>query len=264
MLRRFGIVRGSAIMRRLAVVAGLAAALLAWPAIAQDLPKTLICHSAKAPPYTVVRGRGITGIDVDQLVEVGRRVNIQFDFAEMPIADLEQEILKGPQSAVACAFSFTKTPEREPHVDYTHVALHQQSLNFFMKGDVAAGYKNLASLKGKTVGTARGLTLPPVLAKQVAAGTIKREEFDDEERAFQKLLNAQIDAVLTDAETGSLVLRNARLGGVSIIEPAVAKGPTYLIFPKGKVPEVIVPTIDDALRKMASDGAIKTILLRYR
>lgn len=230
----------------------------------QNLPKTILCHTAKAAPYSVVRQRSITGIDTDQIVEVGRRTGIQFDFAEMQIGDLEQELLKGAQSSVVCAFAFTKTQAREPGLEFTHVALHQTSLNFFVKTDVAANYKNSSSLRGKTFGAVRGTVLPSGLAKQVAAGQIKREDFEDEEKAFQKLLTNQIDAVLTDAEVGSLLLRERRMTGVTIVEPAMLKGPAYLVFPKGKVPDVIIPMVDDALRKMASDGTIKAIQLRYR
>lgn len=222
----------------------------------------LTCYCDVFPPYVIDRAGELAGIDVDTVAEAGRRAGIAISFRRLPWERLKQEMARGRDSEVTCAFAFTRTPEREPLMRFGTVPLHMTSYALFVP-EQDRGTRSLPDLIGKAIGVRRGFRLPAALESGVREKLFRIEEVDTDEVNFRKLQAGRIAAVLTNPEVGQYVLRTLDLRGVRALDDTLMSTPTYLVFVKDKPTAGVLGKLDQALRTMQNDGSWRTIRAKY-
>jgi polar amino acid transport system substrate-binding protein len=123
-------------------------------------------------------------------------------------------------------------------------------------------FKDLSSLKGKTVGVIRGWSYGDDFDAAVKNGTIATEGVAADSMNFAKLAVGHLDAVLAIKEAGNALLAGNQDYGAKIEVEALplTSNPSYLAFAKsaGKAP--LLGQFDKTLAAMRADGSFDKIV----
>ena len=122
-------------------------------AIAQKLPRTLVCYDDIFEPFFMMAGDDFTGINVDLVAEAARRSGIAVTFQKMPFRRLEFELSRGRDSRVDCGFAFSKTAPREKNMLFGQVPIQPTDYTLFVR-DESPGITSINDLDGKVIGRA--------------------------------------------------------------------------------------------------------------
>ncbi|MDK2125606.1 substrate-binding periplasmic protein [Parachitinimonas caeni] len=231
--------------------------------LAAGKPKEITCYSDTFAPYVLSADGKITGIDVDTIDEVGKRIGVKINFKLLPWVRLEEDIKKGAGSEVECAYAYGRTPEREAYMDFTTVPLHVTAYTLFARKDANIAYKSLADMKGKSVGLRRGFKAPPEFEEAVKSGQIKVEEIDKDEQNLQKLSSGRIDAILTNQDVGRYTAGQLKISNIMPLSPPVKSTPTFLIFNKAKGHAGLAAEFDKALKAIQADKTYEKLYDKY-
>ena len=226
-------------------------------------PREITCYSDVFEPYVVQRGTAVRGIDVDAIAEAGRRVGLTVHFKLLPWTRLENEIRRGKDSPIDCAFAYTHMDVRQAYMDFSTVPLKHSVVQFFAREGRFPNYKGIADLKGAVLGVRRGFKLPPALQAMVERGELRVEEVDREDSNFQKLEKARIDVALSNQDVGIAVTRQPEMHDIVALTPPLLTVPTYVVFNKAKNLRALIPLIDKGLRDIQQDGSHRKIRGNY-
>lgn len=238
-------------------------ALLAFPTtiLALEPPSRLDCASTVFEPFVVRSGNKISGIDVEVIKEVGRRLNIVVEFHLMPWKRLEQNIKEGTETCVAAYF---RTPDRETYMDFTHIPLHLTAYTLFVNSDKnPQQYRGFEHLKETVIGVNRGFKTTPEFEEAREKGWIKRYDLNNALQGLKMLSQQRLDAILTNYHVGLFLIKANKIHGVVPLKPAVASTPAYFVFSRKKNLSYLVPAFDEMLMQVMIDGTYQKIFDRY-
>ncbi|MEB3314230.1 MAG: transporter substrate-binding domain-containing protein, partial [Cyanobacteriota bacterium] len=147
------------------------------------------------PPFVYFNSEGqLVGFDVELMQEIGRRLNLQVDFAYIPFdglfATLEAE------TADAAINSITITAQRDEAVDFSR-PYFKSGLAIAVRSDDSR-INALQDLQGKKIAVKLGTTGAD-LAGQVP--NTQLVTFDSAEKALLDLEKGNVDAVIKDEPT---------------------------------------------------------------
>lgn len=235
--------------------------LVSMLAAAGEPPGRLICYNDVLEPYFMRDGDRYIGLNADIMAEAAKRAGVDLEFREMPWKRLEEEIKRGKESTVDCAFAFSRTPARESYMDYTSTVMQRTEYVLFVRND--SRYRTLDDLAGKTIGIHRGFRLPDAVRDGTASGRFTLEENANDRANFLKLGAGRIDAVLINHDVGEYLLGQMGMQGVHALAPPLAYLENYLVFTKGKGLAFYIPLFDKSLAAMQQDGTYARLRKRY-
>ena len=175
---------------------------------AQIATATCVVHRAQSPPLTLAtvdnfppfsymdKGR-LTGIDVELIHEMARRLDISVRIQAYPWARVMSSVKRGEVDGAFAAFD---TQERQRFCLYVGM-LHAEEFYLFARKDNEFPYAQISDLYGKRVGIDRGVFVSDAFEQAVAAGRIAREEVNDMGMINIRKLNAgRIDTAFVTSE----------------------------------------------------------------
>lgn len=193
----------------------------------------LECVASVYPPHTFAKAGVISGIGADMLVEAGRQVGLDVTIKILPFARIENELKRGVASTVACAYAFSKTPEREAYMLFGNVPQSISKYVLFAKVAKGTGtYTGVASLKNSRIGVRFAFRVPGSIQQAADRGELTLDSVNDDEFNFRKLGLGRVDYVLTNDDVGETMLRRLSLDDVQELRPAVTELPVYVVFNK--------------------------------
>jgi polar amino acid transport system substrate-binding protein len=195
-------------------------------------PTRLECVADVYPPYTLESGGVVSGIGADLLVEAGRRAGVDIVVKLLPFARIENELKRGAASHVACAYAFSKTPEREAYMLFGTVPQSVTRYVLYAKSNKGGAYTGVNALQGARIGVRLAFRLPDAIKQMGEVGSLTLDAVNDDELNFRKLALGRLDFVLTNQDVGESMIRRLQLTDVHALRPAVAEFPTYVVFNK--------------------------------
>lgn len=192
------------------------------------------CVADVYPPFTLQSGGVVSGLAVDTLVEAGKRAGLDITVKVLPFARIDNELKRGAASGVACAYAFSRTPERENYMLFGSVPVSVTSYVLYAKAARSnVAYTGMDALQGARIGVRLAFRVPEAIKQAAERGDITLETVNDDEFNFRKLKLGRVDYVLTNQDVGETMLRRLQLADVKALRPAVEEFPTFVVFNKG-------------------------------
>lgn len=194
----------------------------------------LECVGDVYPPFTQEIDGVVSGLGADLLVEAGRRAGLDIVIKILPFARIENELKRGAASTVACAYAFSRTPEREAYMLFGNVPQGITRYVLYAKASKAgSAYAGVEALRGARIGVRLAFRVPESIKQAVARGDVKLESVYDDELNFRKLSLGRLDYVLANQDVGDAMQRRLQLSDIKALKPAVTEFPTFVVFNKG-------------------------------
>ncbi len=208
-----------------------------------------------SPPFGFVNsGTGeLAGYDVDFVKAVAARLGVKAVFIPVTASNRIPELLDGSIDIIAA--TMTRTPGRSVLVDFSDAYFVASQKVLAEKGAVT----NLADLRGKKIGTARGSAWEFNLRAKVPGAAIL--PFDNSARAVEALRKGEIDAVSTDARILAALLPRLPPGRFEIVRTAVDEEPYVMAVRKGD--KELLGALNETIREMAGSGEARKINDRW-
>ena len=223
----------------------------------------LTCYSTEFAPYVISQGNRITGVDVEVISEAARRAGLHMQIKLLPWVRLENELKRGKESEVACAFAYTHNDSRTAYMDFMQVPLKYTRYVLFAKKGRFPSFTGIADLKGMDIGLRRGFVVPGGFEEMRKRKEVFVQEVDDDLSNFRKLAIGRIAAIITNADAGQSAIAQLPPSEIVMLEPAIVETPTYLVLNKGKQLSHWLAPLDAALQSMQQDGSIKKVREKY-
>jgi len=211
-------------------------------------------------PYVIEKNGIVSGVDVDVVKEIGRRLHIDIEIGIKPWVRLEKDIESGQEQ---CAFAYFRTSARQAYMDFTNVPLHITSYTLFTQDDRVENYRQLTDINGFVVGINRGFKTTSEFETAVRRGDVKEFRVEQEEQSFQMLNAQRVDAVLTNYFVGAYQIKQLGYTNVVPLFPPLDSTPAFLTFSKRAGLEDLVTLFDSALYEILIDGTYQRIFDRY-
>ena len=207
----------------------LTALVLPSPVAAQ----TLRISNGDWPPFMgkELPGYGlVTRIVTDAFKAEG--IDIEYQF--LPWARAYYVVKTGQLDA---SVGWFKNDEREREVLFSEPVFVEKQVLFHLKSR-PLDWKNLADLKGKSLGATLGYTYGEAFSQAEQGKLIQVQRTSSDELNLRKLLAGRIDAALISQAVGDALLKNQfsaeEAAQVTSHPRAINSGPLYVIFPKQK------------------------------
>lgn len=147
------------------------------------------------PPYSYQTPDGdVTGIDIDIIAELGRRLDVNFEIELAPFKRMLLLVEKGQRFG---AFSLFKTAKREHYGLYTH-PVHYSTYKLFTKAEKPLRFDRLQDLYNKRIGVQAGFAISDGFDQATEAGQIQRIDIFSYEDSFNRLVKGGIDAFVVN------------------------------------------------------------------
>lgn len=190
--------------------------------------------------------KSYSGFDMDLAREIGKRLNMEVEFHNIPFDGLIPALGTGEINMAATGMVIT--PEREQRVSF--IPYYQSGLGILVQKD-ATDIHNLQDLKGKRVAVQLGTT--GSVAAHSVEGTIIRE-FDHNSEALLELKQGGADAVITAIPVAKYYLKTTTDSNAKLVEEPISKQTLGLAFSKNDT--ALLDKVKKAMDEMKADGTI--------
>jgi polar amino acid transport system substrate-binding protein len=244
-------------MKKVIVTLSLTAALLALPAA--TMAENLVFTGSEWPPYAMLEKGQITGIQVEIIRSLGKRLGFDVEIQILPWKRALMYVKEGKADAVFAPF---RTEEREEYMYFTSEPLLIQKLAIVAKKGSGIKADKIDDLKGKVVGVVRGYDNTPEFDNYEG---FERKDFSkDDRQLIKKFVNDRIPLIASSDEGVTKYL--CKQAGVEIEDVYVLKAtPGYIGFSRtlGEKGITLAEKFSQALRKLKEEGAVQKIESKY-
>ena len=195
-----------------------------------------------------------TGYDMDILRAIGDEAGLELSVKDLPFEGILGSLAAGDCDVVGSAL--TITDERKQQIDFS-APYFDADQSLLVKADKAGELKDLASLKGKTIGV-QSSTTGETYAKEHATGaTIKA--FEDSDGLFTAIESGDIAAILQDLPVNAY--RATKDDSVKVVETYKTGEQYGFAVEKGNAE--MLKFVDDGLKALKDGGTFDTIYKKY-
>lgn len=234
--------------------------LLAASVTAAKTETPLTCFSTVYQPYVLKNEGEVSGIDVDVVQEVGRRIGLPIDIKLAPWSRIEMALAAGD---IDCVFSYFRTPEREGYAYFTGVPMHSTQYTLFIRKEDQGRVRELADLYGERIGINRGFVTPREFTDAREQKKIRVFEVAEDSQSLQMLAMGRLAAVLTNADVGHYLISRMGLTDIVPLTPPLSTTPAYLVLRRAPEFEPLLERFNWALFEILRDGTYAEIHKRY-
>ena len=223
---------------------------------------SVVCNGKNIPACFRDESGNITGVDVEIIRELSKRLNLNLDITLVPWKRVLFNVMHGLNQAGMPLFL---TQERQEYALYTDVPVHHSLMTVFTSLDNDFEFKQLSGLYGRIVGIRRGFSISPEFDKAVQDGLIEINEVNNVDQLIQLVKFNRVDVIIDKRATVGyyLNLSETRLKNIGKIGEARA---AYLVISKkaeGKDPNALLMRVNATLKEMAEDGTINKITRQF-
>lgn len=233
-------------------------------AIALSGPPAVAGHSVSLacdiwPPYQVEAGDGVTGMSVEIVESVYRRLGIaHVEIRTFPWKRAMDAIRFAEADAL---FSANHTPEREVYLRYPEEPIFESAWVVWTRA--GSSILSLDDLKGKTVGVVLGYSYTQEFLDFIKANcTVEAVHNDDIN--FRKLGQGRLDATVAEHGNG---LTLARALGETAIRPVprieIKRDGLYIVFNRRHTTPEFVKRFSDELKAFKRTAEHRAIREKY-
>jgi polar amino acid transport system substrate-binding protein len=213
-----------------------------------------VCSDIPYPPFEYEESGKVVGIDADVMRAIGGRLGLTVEFVNQGFDAIFAALAAGKCDVIASSVSIND--ERKKSMDFSDPYFDIVQSLLVRKAD-ATKYKDLASLKGKTIGVQSGTTGQTYAKANASGSTLK--EFTKEDEMISALKAGTVDALLQDLPVNQFY---AKAGDLAVVKQFTDQKESYgIVIPKGKTD--LKKAIDDSLKQIRSDDTYPSILRIY-
>jgi polar amino acid transport system substrate-binding protein len=239
----------------------IAAASSAQAASVMDKSVVIVGTEGTYPPFEFYGDDNtLTGFDVELLALIGPKIGREIKFEDMAFDGLIPSLLTGKIDMIAAALNATE--ERRKQVAFTDV-YQIADASIIVKSDNDT-IKDLAGLKGKTIGVQLGTTEDLYLTDANLGAEIKRYQKTGD--AVEEILLGRIDGALFDSPVAGGYLDNERFKDkIKIAFKEMINGPEegFSLAIRKEDPQFL-DALNNALRELEKSGELKALREKYR
>lgn len=222
--------------------------------------KLVVCSDIPYAPfeyYTNGADGDVTGIDVDILNGIAKEIGVTTAYVKTPFDGIFAALAAGSCDMIASSVSITV--ERKQANDFSNGYFKIQQTILVRSADAAL--KDLAALKGKTVGAQSGTTGSTFATAGAAANGYTVKDFTGADDLVTALKAGQVDAVIQDSPINGYAATQS--GGALVVSKVFeGAGEEYgFVVPKDN--PGLTAALNTGLDKLKADGTYKTILAKY-
>lgn len=226
--------------------------------------RTITCAFALRPPMVArdVNSKKMSGIGVDLMEEIGRRLSLKIDWAEEVGFGTIVESIKTHRADMGCGIYWSNAA-RAPHISFTQ-PIYFETLYAYKRKDDARTIKSLSELNDPkySFSSIDGGT-PIILQKQLFPLSKQKTlpELADLADTFEDLVSKKVDFVI-QPEITVVNFEKVRPGLITkLFDKPVAYYPATMMLPLGDAK--LKSMIDTTLLEIQYDGTLENILRRY-
>jgi polar amino acid transport system substrate-binding protein len=228
---------------------------------AADKEVVVVGTEGTYPPFEFYGSDNVlTGFDVELLALIGPKIGREVKFEDMAFDGLIPALLTGKIDIIAAALNATE--ERRKQVAFTDV-YQIADASVVVKADDPT-IKDIAGLKGKTIGVQLGTTEDLYLTNANLGVEIKRYQKTND--AIEEILLGRIDGALFDSPVANGYLDNERFKDkIKVAFKEMINGPEEgfsLAIRKDDLQ--LLDALNNALRELEKSGQLKALREKYR
>lgn len=225
-----------------------------------------ICTYLGFEPFVIQKGKSITGIDVEVIVQALTNVKQSANIKAMSWQRMTNALKEGTCDV---GFSLFDTEERRDYADYIFsVPIHYSTLNVFVKKNRKVSFDQVTDFFGLKIAHHENFSLTLGLEMAIKDGHIKRLKFDKISKGLKMLESGQIDAIVDNDLRFKYYLKkhkkNGRIRAHNV--PFLPHHPAFLVLSKAadiKNREKVKATLETQLKKLRLNGTILDITTKY-
>jgi len=219
--------------------------------------------SADYPPFEFVDASGNkTGMDVDLMTEIAKRLGVTVEWVDMPFDSL---IAGVQQSKIDLSISgFNYSDERAKVIDFSEAYFNSEDAFTVAENFAGAVAKpeDVASFKvGVQTGTTQDTWLTDNLVKTGKLPEANLFHYDRADQAALDLKNGRIDVLMSDYIPAQALAK--QIGGLKIVWHGAAGsgGPMNIVLTKGD--KELTAAVNDIIKQLKSEGFIDQLATKY-
>ncbi len=218
----------------------------------------------KFAPYSWMENDELTGIDIDLIQELERRLKIPIKIEIYPWRRVVRNTELGH---IDGCFSLFKTPDREEFAIYTKTPIHVSLYKAFVRTGSSFVFRKISDLKGIVLGKNKGFRISKEFDR--AEQDKNLNIFEGEMTHLIKLLMRQrIDAIIGNYDELNYLTNKLKLVDriVALEKPIRNPRPAYLVISKKAIiskKDNLIKRINQSLKSMKEDGTINKITSKY-
>jgi polar amino acid transport system substrate-binding protein len=220
----------------------------------------LIFVADEYPPYTYMENGRMTGIDVDIVSEICRRLRVEATFEAMPWKRVLKTVKDGNAAGIP---SIYHTEERTEFLHFSSEPLYFAKTVIFARKDNPVKISGIEDTKGKTVGIMADYSYGSAFDEYAGMKKITCYEIKILARILDK---GRINFAAADEMAYRFVSKNFGLRYNFKAVYTLTENPLYAGFSKkglGSRAEILAEEFGKIIRQMKAEGKIEKIMDKY-
>lgn len=245
-------------MKALTLLLAIIILFIASPGVsAQD---TLVVATDYWPPFRIKGAEGITGIDIDLMQIIGKRMGVRVQFHREPWARCLLDMEKGSADLMT---GLARTPERERYISYLSPSYYECAPAFYERaGRGGQPIKTYEDLRDVTIGFTRGSAYFEPFDSDTKLTKIP---ITNEDQLLKMLTEGRLDVIIgTDCQVDYDLTKNNL--GKSVRKTPFKPGKSIALFigmSKLSRFRERAGEIESILRELMEEGTIEAIARKY-
>ncbi len=223
---------------------------------------TVVRIEANYPPYEMVIDGKLTGLHIDLVYAVAKRIGIKVNFKSVPWKRAINMVKKGTADAITY---IGKTPEREEFIYYNDGNILSSSAYGFIilknRIDEIKYTGELDSVEGYSIGVQLGYSYG---AKFDNAKNLKKHVVNKSDQLIALLLKGRDDLAVIDEPKYLQNRHKEQWSEITFLKPDIINRHFYIGFSKAKTQEALMLKFAQDLTAFKKTTDYQTILKKYR
>ena len=219
----------------------------------KDPAKLVMGTNAAFPPFEMIEGSEIIGIDPEILGVIAEEMGLELEIKDMEFESLPMALANGEIDIIGAGM--TINPDREETMNFTTPYYDASQTIIVLK---ESGYAVLDDINDKTIGVQAGTTGQDVAETVTSGSSIKA--FASGMLAVEAMKNGEVDAVIIDNNPANVYF-SQNADSFVLIEDAFDSEAYAYAVKKGN--KVLLDQVEAALKKIKEDGRFEQIVSKY-
>ena len=217
----------------------------------------LIVVGNHAPPYRIVEGLKFSGIYVDTMREIAKRIGVRLHFVEAPFARALLMMKQGEHADIMLGPN--RTPTREAFMIYTDATFPREDKAFYIAPE-ATDIKHYEDLSGLRIAVQIGHVYFPRFDHDE---NLIKDAVSNYELGISKVEKGRNDVIIMPEQQGDWLLKQM---GVQLKKASlVVEGkPSFITLSLESGAIKYRQAIEETMQQLKEEGVIQQILERYR
>ena len=271
-------------MKKLTILAAVAAAMLAMPAVAKDYSSIKIATEGAYKPWNFKDSSGkLVGFELDLIEDLCKRMAIKCEVVEQAWDGIIPSLMAGKYDAIIAGMSITA--KRMEKITFSRAYVQTPAYFVVAKTSSSAGFKTVADainldevdggdfgalhkikaeFSGKTIGVQTATTHENFLKEYLSKGSEVRS-YDTQENLDLDLQAGRVDAALASVAYWKPLLESEKGKDMVAVGPALSGG----LFGKGvgagirKEDQELADMFSKAIKASVADGTVTKLAVQW-